>query len=1616
MEKSIKLFIDTQHGEKRGFPVGEKQVEISAFNADYKRMGGAPTITCTVKYHKCLDDLWTYGVYTEFNNERFYLKQIPSSSYSNKDARYVHEIELCSERIQLDNVFVFDVASTDVDVDRPVSNNTNFSFFGDIVEFAKRLNYSLIYSNLQTVNSSGAFLSGYRVIVDEGVSSEGALVTIENKVFSEVLQEVFNVYKIPYYFVGKDIHLGYSPNALNETFRYGASDSLLSIKKQNANAKVINRITGFGSEENIPYYYPNLSPLGDVSLLYNDKLGLAQISNKELFNKKNNLSTVYTYSLTPGFVKYPEQRMEIISGPKHSHDEYYWPYDYYHFRIHFFIERPPNRIAQLIIRHRGGSTKEPVVKLYRYDTLVAELTNHKAGDDWRPAWDAKITLHNFEQGEYYLDIEDRFMRTLSGAELSVAPSITYSMEDSSGWLSDGMKVVDLKPYGIKLLTEPQDGDVISVHRGEDAWIVPQKKLMPSIYRDTLGKERFYNALDDTYEKEGASEFYSFTNEYVAGNPREHIAEFPDIKPTIVGVTNADRETINSFIDFAYDANDNDEKDEEGNYKHPYFFAKLRRFSGEFGFNLFANASESGAMVISMTSGSCGACQWEIGVDSETKENLVQVDENGDLLRDDDGNVICGREGVERRPAQSFQQNTIDNEVWIALKKDITTFHTIMPNATNNYRPAIGDTFVILNINLPHEYILAAEKRLDEELIRFMSENNDEKFNFSVDFSKVFFAQNESVLESLNENSRINIEYNNRTYLLYVNSFSYSIKENSPLPDIKVELSQDITISSNAIQQAVTQVEAKFANQLASLDIQTLAAPYFHRKDITDQTAMSQTFTDGIKVGENKEYGFNKQGVVKGEEFRTKDFQAGFTGAAIYRDGDNTVAEVDMLKVRKKATFKEVEIQETKHIGGKLELTAAECKCARVEPIRDEQFETVAFKIYFQRFGPNNESITNKWQIGDQARCDTFNIEQNKDGSFGNRYYWRLVTDVGTGGFSSENESMDDFHWIVLSNRLTEDLELNGVEISDTTGYDLGSSEPLEGDTIIQLGNRFGTDGRTAAIELAGAGADSPYIRQYENITTFSLGDAKTQIKPGDNKFKGMVSIEDGSYGVGKFLDLPEEVHKSVKVGGENLLRNTGFDGEHDSKEMGPAIELSDNETMYSDMLVYWNVNNAALVSSVEHSASHSGYACSFLDVEASIEQEITLIKDEHYVLSFMCDGIVRAINLSDENQGDGFNPINCRIDVVGTGQPQIIKFVSMLAHTLMWDVKLERGTIQTDWCPSLADSDPIAEEFKSLWYLQSALKGKTEILGGLILSSIMQLGNYRNGAMEKVTAGVSGVTSNPDVDVAFWGGGTLHQAIKAVNLFRDNPTYVPTEEEVEGIAKAVITHGGRAILTDIVLRGYIYALGGVFNGTVYANEGQFYGDVIAKRNIIKRLTTDEVEEYIVTNAIGKTTKYVVVHNAYISGTGYYLLPELDEGRMVKVVWFNPPYAATFGQSRFLVKDKTKAGVGVYNTTTGKLNFTKEVYITAAKTLYTIIGDRPNGSEFTYWSILEAGTVIDNKNSGVDTSNTNLGVSAPILPGTGGWGGMLEPDTDTDDGDSGDGGGSLLPDINIPINP
>lgn len=68
------------------------------------------------------------------------------------------------------------------------------------------------------------------------------------------------------------------------------------------------------------------------------------------------------------------------------------------------------------------------------------------------------------------------------------------------------------------------------------------------------------------------------------------------------------------------------------------------------------------------------------------------------------------------------------------------------------------------------------------------------------------------------------------------------------------------------------------------------------------------------------------------------------------------------------------------------------------------------------------------------------------------------------------------------------------------------------------------------------------------------------------------------------------------------------------------------------------------------------------------------------------------------------------------------------------------------------------------------------------------------------------------------------------------------------MAKFVVTHGGRAILNDIILRGYIYAIGGVFSGTIQAAGGVFSGFVEKKKLII---TEKNVGQYTSSGSFGQ---------------------------------------------------------------------------------------------------------------------------------------------------------------------
>lgn len=508
-----------------------------------------------------------------------------------------------------------------------------------------------------------------------------------------------------------------------------------------------------------------------------------------------------------------------------------------------------------------------------------------------------------------------------------------------------------------------------------------------------------------------------------------------------------------------------------------------------------------------------------------------------------------------------------------------------------------------------------------------------------------------------------------------------------------------------------------------------------------------------------------------------NFQQGSTGAGLWQDEQGAWhLELDYAHFRRKLTAEEIEVQKTTHIGGKLMETAAGMSCIKVEDLGDY------WRCYMRTKDSEGRIIYNQFKVKDQALVETFNLQKQSDGTLGNHFLWRLVVAVGT-------------DYIDLS--------------KDVCAAE--SDAPLVGDDIVQLGYQ-GTDdpNRQNAQILAGAGEGSPYIKQYVGINSFVLPEEYTRIKPGDNLLTGRMNLQPGSTGSANLTDLPDEIYNAVHLGSVNLLRNSGFTGDYESEQLSSSDELTPDKELYSKQLKYWT--GVATVSADNDAGS--GYSAAI----GSLSQSAALIKGESYVISFKAKGTSVAVSCGDfsttQPLTSGYQRFTFKFNFNGAG-------IFMLSGTAtVCELQLERGTIATDWKPSILDNDKSMAGFQAINYIADAIKdGSVDILGGLILANMIQLGNYKDGKMQKVTAGVSGIY-NDDDDVAFWAGGTLQQAILTVMRFRDDPNYQPTDAEWANMANFVASHGG-----NVFLKGYIYALGGKFHGIIEAMGGFFRGRV-----------------------------------------------------------------------------------------------------------------------------------------------------------------------------------------------
>lgn len=337
--------------------------------------------------------------------------------------------------------------------------------------------------------------------------------------------------------------------------------------------------------------------------------------------------------------------------------------------------------------------------------------------------------------------------------------------------------------------------------------------------------------------------------------------------------------------------------------------------------------------------------------------------------------------------------------------------------------------------------------------------------------------------------------------------------------------QEITVGNQAVKGTISQLKEDVNNilsgnfsggglnatQISEL-IKNYVDPRFLRKNIPDTAQEVITFLKGIAVGE-KGYGFSELGELIANAVKSRDFHSGLldgAGFGIYKDEyGKSVAEVDKLNVRQKATFSELEYKRLAFTTGDVGFTSASAHISDVIPIDNTGVPIVKSTIYFQSANkqvlvnnallsystaPNGKTITayrcyfladdgdrrtsNDWRIGDQAMCKTSNLVSRTASGSANRYYWRLVVNKG-----EEKINGKLYHFIDLSDvRGSLELSIDGSTYT-CVGYDTNVDNhfPKGDDDIIQLGSQTDKNRQYAHIIYVSEGKRVDYagINNYD---------------------------------------------------------------------------------------------------------------------------------------------------------------------------------------------------------------------------------------------------------------------------------------------------------------------------------------------------------------------------------------------------------------------------------------------------------------------------------------------------------------------------------------------------------
>lgn len=612
----------------------------------------------------------------------------------------------------LGNFPLCDVAVSS-DQQRYLSENKTFFWIGNLTDFVAKLN-----KNLENTE--------WYCVINDSVSQAdrqrlSEVMSFDKNTIADALKTGYETWDVPYiisiipstdplYQQGKRFLIQYGlpsteilvENAQNElvpfVFHFGQGVGLKNNSRTPRNNKIVTRIAGYGSEDNIQYGYPQIPYEG----------GDCQ------------------YPLYYGIVG--GQRVQLI---KH-------PFTRTHLMPSIYRETVNKKVNPMATGY------DPTIELKDY--YDADNTYENPIKPLEPSYE----IHEFEKIKPEL------------GQRSIVGVSAYSDKD--------LDSISLSSF-ISLLSE---------YYTESEYLKEKEEL-----------EKIINTIGTMSSNSGSVNTrayycdWSFTND-----ERYAYVKFES------SALNFEYTVL--MVSPSQDVEWDDTMDDDGNYVQSYFRITIPQLT----FDLYASAAITQEMTINMRSGACLGCSFPVMVDwDDYKLNFY----------DADGNFAPNgsQRNYDKYPDSSQGQITL------ILQKETSTFGTLMPNTYQ--KPHIGDEFVILGISLPTTYITEAEARLDAEMKQYMRDNNVYYYDYPLKFDEHFLTTHAGILAQMDNNVIVRFDYAGTEHALYIKQVSVKY-ENKPLPTYDITLTDNIEVVLNQIGQVVDEVR-RLHDNLGGVEVQ-----------------------------------------------------------------------------------------------------------------------------------------------------------------------------------------------------------------------------------------------------------------------------------------------------------------------------------------------------------------------------------------------------------------------------------------------------------------------------------------------------------------------------------------------------------------------------------------------------------------------------------------------------------------------------------------------------------------------------------------------------------------------------------------------------------------------------